>query len=48
VGSFDGTTVTIDKDALTEQVGCLRNAEVRLCPHYDPAAVASAITSLPV
>ncbi|GEM_PF-472849 len=47
VGTFDGQAVTIDRNALAEQVSATRNGEVRLCPHYDPAAVASAIASLP-
>ncbi|MBM3957737.1 MAG: hypothetical protein FJ313_06755, partial [Gemmatimonadetes bacterium] len=47
VGAFDGQAVAIDKAALAEQVAGPRNAEVRLCPHYDPGAVAAAINVLP-
>jgi AAA+ superfamily predicted ATPase len=47
VGSFDGESVTVDKTAITEQVTGPRNAEVRLCPHYDPVAVGSAVAALP-
>lgn len=47
VGTFDGQAVTINRMALAEQVARTCNAEVRLCPHYDGVAVASAIATLP-
>jgi len=47
VGSFDGRQVTVDKEALCRQLDAPRNAEVRLCPHFEPSAVAARIAALP-
>lgn len=37
----------MDKEALRRQLDAPRNAEVRLCPHFDPSAVAARIAALP-
>jgi len=47
VGAFDGKQVAVDKNALRRQLEAPRNAEVRLCPHFDLDAVAARIASLP-
>ena len=47
VGAFDGKQVLIDKEALRRQLNAPRNAEVRLCPHFDLDAVATRIAELP-
>ena len=47
VGTFEGKQVTVDKEALRRQLDAPRNAEVRLCPHFDLEAVATRIAALP-
>jgi len=47
VGAFDGRSVTVDKEALQRQLDAPRNAQVRLCPHFDLEAVAAKIAALP-
>jgi len=47
VGAFDGKTVTVDKEALRQQLVAPRNAEVRLCPHFGLEAVTAKIAALP-
>jgi AAA+ superfamily predicted ATPase len=47
VGRFDGERVFVDKQALRDQVANDRNSGIRLCPFFDPGAVAKAIDSLP-
>ena len=47
VGTFDGKAVTVDKEALQRQLDAPRNAEVRLCPHFDLEAVSARIAALP-
>ncbi|MBC8424811.1 AAA family ATPase, partial [bacterium] len=47
VGAFDGKQVLVDKEALRRQLEAPRNAEVRLCPHFDPEGVAARIAALP-
>jgi AAA+ superfamily predicted ATPase len=47
VGRFDGERVLVDKQALRDQVANDRNGGVRLCPLFDPGAVAVAIDALP-
>jgi len=47
VGAFDGKQVVVDKKALRRQLDAPRNAEVRLCPHFDLDAVTAKIAALP-
>jgi len=47
VGAFDGKQVVVDKMALRRQLDAPRNAEVRLCPHFDLNAIAARIAALP-
>src|ERR1039457_7194814 len=47
VGRFDGERVFVDKQALRDQVANDRNSGIRLCPFFDPGAVAAAIDGLP-
>jgi AAA+ superfamily predicted ATPase len=47
VGSFDGERVFVDKQALRDQVANDRNGSIRLCPFFDPAAIAQTIDGLP-
>ena len=47
VGRFDGERVFVDKQALRDQVANDRNGGTRLCPFFDPGAVAAAIDGLP-
>jgi len=47
VGAFDGQQVTVDKDALQLQLDAPRNAQVRLCPHFDLEAISTKIVELP-
>ena len=47
VGRFNGEAVIVDKQALRDQLQAPRNAEVRLCPHFDAAAVGARIDALP-
>jgi len=47
VGSFDSKSVTVDKVALQRQLDAPRNAEVRLCPHFDLEAISTKIAELP-
>jgi AAA+ superfamily predicted ATPase len=47
VGTFDGKQVAVDKEALRRQLEAPRNAEVRLCPHFEPVSVAARIAALP-
>jgi len=47
VGAFDGKKVAVDKGALRRQLDAPRNAEVRLCPHFNLDAVAARIAALP-
>ena len=47
VGAFDGEQVVVGKKALRRQLDAPRNAEVRLCPHFDLDAVAARIAALP-
>ena len=47
VGRFDGEHVLVDKQALRDQVANDRNGGARLCPLFDPNAIAAAIDALP-
>jgi len=47
VGAFDGKQVAVDKEALRRQLEAPRNAEVRLCPHFDVNGVEARIATLP-
>ena len=47
VGAFYGKQVAVDKGALRRQLEAPRNAEVRLCPYFDPDAVEAKIAALP-
>ncbi|MBM4354106.1 MAG: AAA family ATPase [Deltaproteobacteria bacterium] len=47
VGAFDGRQVAVDKEALRRQLEAPRNAEVRLCPHFDLEGVEARIATLP-
>ena len=47
VGRFDGEHVFVDKQALRDQLADECNGAVRLCPFFDPNAVAAAIDGLP-
>ena len=47
VGAFDGKQVAVDKEALRRQLDAPRNAEVRLCPHFDLEGVTARIAALP-
>ena len=47
VGAFDGKQVAVDKEMLQRQLQTPRNAEIRLCPHFDIEVVAAKIAALP-
>jgi len=47
VGTFDGKQVAVEKEAIRRQLEAPRNAEVRLCPHFDLEGVEARIAALP-
>jgi len=47
VGAFDGKQVAVNKEAIRRQLEAPRNAEVRLCPHFELAGVEAKIAALP-
>lgn len=47
VGSFDGETLRIDKDALKQRIDSMLNDGARLCTHFDREAIFDKIDALP-